>query len=235
MPVWLSCHPEQACKHDYTHRPHHGDQGRTACAPTGERRQKGNLNKSCWLVMKHSQEHSVKVAPEWCWCVYSLKVCFVSFLSFQKGGFCFPSSLAAQNWTDSTTLYSYVLRVELCSIWKTERKLFEFIASIRRNNMTSCPEWHSHHHGNRHVGGARCIFGPVRCQTMTFRSCWSWFLDQVLLQTTFHGKIIPYPVASFRIISMPQEKDWGAQLGVWGAALASRCLRSQPNRASVDS
>lgn len=135
MPVWLSCHPEQACKHDYTHSPHHGDQGRTACAPTGERWQKGNLNKSCWLVMKSSQELSVKVAPAWCRCVYSLKVCFVSFFKLLEGLFVFPSSLAAQNWTNSSALYSYVLGVELCSIWKTERKLFEFIASIRRKTL----------------------------------------------------------------------------------------------------
>lgn len=153
---------------DDTHPPHHGDQGRTACAPTGERRRKGNLNKSCWLVMKRSQEHSVKVAPARCWCVYSLKVCFVSFLSFLKGCLCFPSSLAAQNWTDSSALYSYVLGVELCSIWKMERKLFEFNASIRQNNMTSCPQWHSHHHGNQDVGGARWRFGPVRCDIWIF-------------------------------------------------------------------
>lgn len=62
----------------------------------------------------------------------------------------------------------------------------------------------SHHHGNQDVGGARWRFSPVTCQTVTFRSSWSWFLDQMLLQTTFHGNIIPYPVASFRIISMTQ-------------------------------
>lgn len=182
--------------------------------------------------MKRSQEHSVKVAPAWCRCVYSLKVCFVSFLSFLKGCLCFPSSLAAQNWTDSSALYSYVLGVELCSIWEIERKLFEFNASIRRNNMTSCPEWHSHHHGNQDVGGARWRFGPVRCDIWIFLVLvpgpsvvadhlpWKHYsLSCGLLQDNIHAT----------------GKLWGAQLGVWGADLASRCLRSEPNRASVDS